>query len=483
MVYDRTLRFIILLTLLYHQTLHGGGQNEKPSPSSSNIQSTASNQQSSESIPTPISRLGTSFIPKGEHLENWKNLDSYSLVEAVVLLERMARSNELSREEKNMIFIELGNRYYESKLFELSFENYQKVETSFLTQQHLLRIAELGTYYMGWPPNKNLSLLRLIDRRKLKGRDAEIFQLLLSRSLWKKIDLRIHGLTEMSLSALAIDGDDIWGGSWNGGIFRFSRSSQDVRVFRPGQYKTTPNAITSIYVDRFGIWFAGLEGIIRFNKVTGEWSTILIPEEIQPERIQKFYRFGGKFYLATVGQGLWSLQNNSWSKIPLELIGQNINGIFERDGETVFIGTRDRGLFIWNPVSNQVESLSQYPRSPRNVTTVLQTSNTLWVGTFGEGLFAFDLQKKEWFRYQQSDGKIPDDWVMSLDEHQKNILIGTFGGGLVIWNQTLGFQPLKDIGSPIDVVSLLVSRDMAYLGTLQDGLWILDLKGFYEIFR
>jgi len=127
--------------------------------------------------------------------------------------------------------------------------------------------------------------------------------------------------------------------------------------------------------------------------------------------------------------------------------------------------------------------MSQYPRSPRNVTTVLQTSNTLWVGTFGEGLFAFDLQKKEWFRYQQSDGKIPDDWVMSLNEHQKNILIGTFGGGLVIWNQTLGFQPLKDIGSPMDVVSLLVSRDMVYLGTLQDGLWILDLKGFYEIFR
>ncbi len=427
-------------------------------------------------------RHGASFVPVPEHAEFWNKLDSMNVVDSLVYLERMARHPSLSDIEKNIIYLELGNRCYDLRLFDQAYSFFSLVSLEFLRGRFRLRFTELGVYYKNWKPSQTISYIKGIDPHSLDNRDRDIFSFLLSRSLWEKIDIEKAGMTDPSLSALALDGEDVWGGTWNGGIFRYTRSSEQVTVLRPGQFKLIPNAITSIHVDRFGVWFAALDGIFRYNKVTGEWSNLTLPSEIQPERIQRFARLMGTFYLATAGHGLWRYVNNGWEKIELGRVGPNINGAFPKDDQTFFLATRDRGLFAWNPSTNVLEAYSTYGGAPVNVIAVAQIGRDIWVGTYGEGLFRFDSTTKRWQRFSQSNGDIPDDWVMAVSALESTLILGTFGGGMAVKDDS-GFKFLKNMGSPRDVVAIQPHRDRLYLATLRDGLWIFNMAGYREIAR
>lgn len=426
--------------------------------------------------------MGFDFYPLSEHTSLWEQLDALSVIDSLVQLERMSRHPSLSEPEKSIIYLELGFRCYNSRLFDRAYEFFSLVAAENLVGTSRLRYAELGVYYKNWPPAKTLEFIKGINPETLVGRDQEIYRFLLSRALWERVEISSAGITDPSLSALALDGEDVWGGTWNGGIFRYSRSSREITVLRSGKYKLLPNAITSIHTDRFGIWFAALDGISRYNKVTGEWSTIAIPDEVQPERIQKFVRIMGVMFLATVGHGLWRYINGNWERVNLDRVGANINGVFPRDERSLFLATRDRGLFIWNPSNNILQSLSGSQDAPINVTSVVQIDDTIWVGTYGEGLFSLNVNQGRWRRFRQTNGDIPDDWVMTLTAVGSTLFVGTFGGGIAVQNQS-GFTFLEDLGSPKDIVAIQHHRDRLYLGTLREGLWIFNLAGYREITR
>lgn len=454
-------------------------------PLSSEAAEAATGRESAppRTVSSPSDPRGRRFEPIEEHREIWAELDRLDPVSAVVVLERVARHPGITPEERKLALVELGERCYALRLFDRAYGFLSQIADEDLPPVARLRLAELGSYYQGWSPARTLRALARIEPSELNARDRELRRLLLSRSLWRRLDPIQEGLTESSLSALALDGEDVWGGTWNGGIFRYTPSSGEVRVFRAGQYRLTPNAITSIHVDRFGVWFAGLDGIQRYNKVTGAWSRIDFPDEIQPERIQRFARHLGTLYLATVGHGLWRYTDSTWERVPQSRVGLNINGLFPRDEETVWIATRDRGLFVWRPATDEVQSLGGEPGGPTNVTAVVELEHDVWVGTYGEGLYRYDTVRRQWRRYRQANGEIPDDWVMSLAVQEGRLFVGTFGGGVVVWRDRTSFQALRDLGSPMDVVAMVPYRERLYLATLRDGLWILDVEGLDAIPR
>lgn len=419
--------------------------------------------------PAPLwkTRWGLEFVPTEFRL--WEDLARLDRVEAVSRLYHLLRQEGLPKPERTAALLELAELHYASGLAETALELFFQASVDHRHPLISLRLAELGLYHAGWPRSRVLRNVLEVQPEKLERREAELWRLLLRRSLWERHDLRALGLTEASLSALGRDHDDIWGGTWNGGIFRFSWSSKQTRIFRNGRFQTLPNAVVAIVPDRFAIWFAAQDGLHRFNKVTEEWSTLPLPAEVQPERIQSFARIRSELYLCTLGHGLWTLGQNRWTRLALDEVSKHFNGVFDSpDG--VLLATRDRGLYLWDPDSGRISPLAGPSVAPRNVTAVLVQGRYLWVGTYGEGLYRYDRLSRTWERFTRSTGHLPDDWVMCLAQIGDTVFAGTFGGGLLAVRGGR-FHFLSDFGSPADVVTMLDYRGELFVGTLREGLW------------
>ena len=138
-----------------------------------------------------------------------------------------------------------------------------------------------------------------------------------------------------------------------------------------------------------------------------------------------------------------------------------------RDG-TLWIGTLSRGLCKFD---SQTGHFSNYQFNPKPVDSPLRErllrelpftfsyfnyytiksvfedhSGTLWIGTFGAGLFKFDKEQEIFIHYPY-DFERQNDLaynVMSIAETVENnistLWIGTYGGGLVKFNEPEGFS-------------------------------------------
>ncbi len=439
---------------------------------------------SSESFKIRIETQELNFSPGEVNLEKWKRLEQSEESLKVALLELILHSHDISPQEKAGAQYLLANLFYENGLFLRSMDLF--IQCLSLIQSPLirLRIVEIGTFYKDWNRDQILTGLSGLRNSDFKlERDNDIFRLLRAKTLWTRYDVGSWGMTENSLSALALDGDDLWAGTWNGGIFRFSRSTLTAKVFQPGQYKLTPNSIKSIQVDPFAVWFAGLDGIHRYNKVNEQWRTYPLPPEVQAERVQGMYRIHSRLYLVTLGHGIWRLDRTEWEKMNTGNASEMVTILKETSNGNVFLGTMDRGLFLWNPERNTLNSFfNSQTRLPRNITALEEDAEYLWIGTYGEGLFRFNKNSNTMTHYTKRSGELPDDWIMSSTSYQKFLYFGTFGGGLirVIPDPTPVFTPLEPFGSPSDILSIAVQRDWVWLGTLKEGLVILHPEGLDE---
>ncbi len=120
-------------------------------------------------------------------------------------------------------------------------------------------------------------------------------------------------------------------------------------------------------------------------------------------------------------------------------------------------------------------SISRHIYQPTITAILKDRRGFLWVGT-QHGLYKHDGSKLIIFNSEQS-GKnwIPVSDIRGIaEDHQGNVLIATFGGGMLKWNdETLSFG-----GFPISD-----SRDAKYLTNLihshQSGVWVTGKAGLY----
>tara|TARA_R110002111_G_scaffold144910_2_gene211281 strand:+ start:144976 stop:148701 length:3726 start_codon:yes stop_codon:yes gene_type:complete len=190
----------------------------------------------------------------------------------------------------------------------------------------------------------------------------------------------------------------LWVGTFGGGLYRYD--GRHLKRFSASTGQLTGSNVTSLYEDPDGvIWIGTLSGLNRYDKRTGRFSSVPIPDDSD---------YAGR-------AGIWMLHGGT-------------NG-------QLWIGTNGRGLLNFKPATGEVMRYRHSKQNSEsiphdNIYKISEDNNgKLLLATFGGGAARFDpATGKIDLRIGVSEG-LSSSQVWSIFEDSKQILwIGTQSG-------------------------------------------------------
>lgn len=310
-------------------------------------------------------------------------------------------------------------------------------------------------------------------------------------SLYQHDDYNPASISSNDLVAVLADSNDnIWVAYKDKGLDVINSENDIIHrfVYTEDNLNTiSSNSASEIFEDIDGrIWIGtrdGLDlfieaedGFRRFTKQNSELPSDIISSIYQSRE--------GKYWIGTF-YGLASGTPNIFTKIDRingELSSNSINTFCETIDGSLWVGTDD-GLNRLRPLAQKFEWINEstIPRlSSPDVMSLLPDGNTLWVGTYDGGLNKLDITtgQSEVYKHSELDPtSLGANGVTSLLRTEAGeILIGTYGGGVSIYNEEKNnFHTLVNIPGKQDSLS-----NNFVIALFQDSLgliWVGTEKG------
>lgn len=235
----------------------------------------------------------------------------------------------------------------------------------------------------------------------------------------------------------------LWVGTEDGGLNRLDTQTKECRLFAPSRDFTNIHGLCVVGDE---LW-------------VGTFSKGLKVIDTRTEKILRSYQFDG---------GPHSLNDN------------NVFAICKTAAGDVYIGT-GRGLMRYNKASDSFEDI------PELLGTFVydieeDTGGNLWLATYVNGVFRYDINKKKWKNYVHEvadTASLPYNKVLSIfEDSRRNVWLTTQGGGFCVFHpETESFTRYgTKEGFPNDVVYQMVEdEDGALWLTTNNGLVRFDL--------
>lgn len=151
------------------------------------------------------------------------------------------------------------------------------------------------------------------------------------------------------------------------------------------------NRVNAVLHDSQGdIWFATDNGICYYNPRSGEWKQIFSP--LTSNIFTSLCETGsGEIYAANYVQGIYRIHKQKLAVGEHYATLPSVNALSVKDKEELWLGT-ERGLYTMNRISGEICPMS-LSMSPMPVHTLFHDSksNTLYIGTEGSGMLAYDV--------------------------------------------------------------------------------------------
>ncbi len=326
---------------------------------------------------------------------------------------------------------------------------------------------------------------------------------------------------------------DIWAGFMENGLVKVDEGQSGLITYvskRQDHKSLVNNSVWFIYEDDLANIWLGTEGGISWfetngsaikahdgNALADKFSNTVITGFHQDENDQYYFsteaevgsmkynhegelRTDKLFEVQSIWSSLISKNGEIWvssheygvyrydSSLSLIAFYQEIDGntlenasyLFEDEEGTIWVGTFGNGLFSYNPLNGKfryyVLADSNKERSAPVLTISKNGVDSLWIGTYGNGLLNLDIKSGR-FSQIGNDGivgkSLAHNTVLSiLDDGSGEVWIGTDGGGLNQLNKKSGeiqFVTTRD-GLPSNVVLGIVKDD-------KGNLWLSSNEG------
>ena len=339
----------------------------------------------------------------------------------------------------------------------------------------LLRSAELSLYHAEDAASARLSFRRIIPSN-LPVSESSLYREMSVRLLWSTISPPVLGLEDANISSLTVDGDDLWVGTWNGGVSRYSVSSSHADPF------PLPAFSRSIEIADRRVWIGTAEGLDWYGKSSGRWGAEGPFQSPTPRKVQVVRQAGGSLYAGTIGDGLFRRGDAGWEQVSDgDLPGKFITCIAaDAGGRRIFIGTMNLGLVIYDPRTGAMSTLAETVPAftSENIGTILADSEgRVWIGTYGDGLCMWWPSKGTLRHFSKATKEISDDWVLASCETDRALYFGSFGGGVGVYlKETDSWKRLgiRDGLASLDVTAIAWRRPYVFFGTLGAGVSMYD---------
>lgn len=307
--------------------------------------------------------------------------------------------------------------------------------------------------------------------RTFEGRDGQIWICTSGSGLIRlddqgyKVYNKQQGLPQSIRDGYA-DGDTIWVGSVNDGLYRIV--NEEVEKIN---YQTVSGVtIFNIQKDPKGaLWFSSDgKGITRYYK--GEFST-MNQYGTQISSVQSLYcSKSGVNWIGTF-EGLIKYENEQFELIDA-LAGNIVNDILEDDYGFFWMAT-NKGIARLNGATNEVEFLDEdsgLPGKEFNSIT-FDFENNLWFTSSRDGLLRF--RSGEFTIYSKSQG-LSSERVNAMLETDNGILVGTENGGVHVIKEDTVLQYALN-------TDLLKSRIRDLFIDDENNLWLSSYLGLLKV--
>ena len=410
------------------------------------------------------------------------SLASQDIYRARYFLQRLLEAAPATRPAYSAT-LAVARWYYASHTWLAALEYYAKAVDIFQASRSgtradldgaLVHAAELCAYQLNDAVRARAYFQR-ITGGALPPAEAALYVQLRVRLLWSVLAADSLGLKDSNVSCLRVDGDDLWVGTWNGGVARYSVSAASSDPF------PSPPYTRSIEVADRRIWIGTTDGLSWYGKGTARWGSEGNSSSDHPLNVQVVRLAGGRLFAGTLGDGLLQLADSGWEQVnDGSLPGRFVTSIAEDAArDRLLIGTMNIGLVILDRKNGQMSTLSEIAPdfTSENITTILPARDgTIWIGTYGEGLWAWIPEKNSLHRYSKG-AEIADDWILSGCETDRALYFGSFGGGVSVLSKMDGSWRrigIHDGLASMDVPAIAWRPPRVFFGTLGGGVSVYD---------
>lgn len=294
-----------------------------------------------------------------------------------------------------------------------------------------------------------------------------------------------QGLNDNAVYSIVRDRDDnIWIGTYFGGINIFKNDYKQFRHYRAGYSNSLlkGKAIRKIVEEGNGIFWIATEdgGLNRLNEKTGEIKKIEHPALVDNVHALMFDAASNELWIGMFRGGVtrYNIKTGRFTNYLGENTGLDSDMIFsiEMDHDGVVWIASVRGLRYYDKKTNRFMKLPHELLSNVFIYTLyVDSKNNVWIGTRTQGLFRYNKKTgeiKSWISKEDGDG-LADNFITSVFEDTKHqIWIGTNNGGLHkfdVRNETISA-----------VENDLLQNENCIYGILEDNnkrLWISTNNG------
>lgn len=209
-----------------------------------------------------------------------------------------------------------------------------------------------------------------------------------------------HPAIYSNVHGLCLDGDELWVGTFSGGLNRVNLHTGKVRHYSKGESENSmmANDAFSVYkTTTDDIWIATTSGLLKYNRFTDDF--IRIPQLKNMFTYDILEDFNGNLWFATFSNGVfcYNVNTKQWK----------------------------------NYLSSEADSTSI---SYNKVISIYEDSRKrLWFMTLGEGFCRYNPETDNFTRYDMSKG-FPSNTIYKMVEDKRGNLWITTNYGLVCFN-------------------------------------------------
>jgi ligand-binding sensor domain-containing protein len=305
-------------------------------------------------------------------------------------------------------------------------------------------------------------------------------------------------------SVLASSAGPIWFGSDGEGLASFDPTSRKLNLFRhvaDDPSTLSDDHVSVLFEDKNKVlWIGTTSGLNRMDDkgaIVQYHHDRLDPLSLSFPEVEAHYQdLGGVMWVGgfTVGASKFVESRAKFGRV--RTATHPANSFYEDGDGTLWVGTYHGGLYKYEFGAQRVTHYDGLGTKGSEgaldfestwITTLHRDKKgTLWMGTQGQGLVAFDTKNETFRRYLPNPDQatsLPVDTVWALDEDEGGVLwLGTGGGGLVKFDTAKdefnAYTTQDSIGLTSDNIVTLyrdpTAKIILWAGTAQGGLIQFD---------
>ena len=255
-----------------------------------------------------------------------------------------------------------------------------------------------------------------------------------------KIEKFSHPSIYQNVHGLCLDGDDLWVGTFSGGLSRIDLLTKQVRHYQKGISPNSldANNVFSICKTTSGdLWIGTTSGLLRYNRDTDDFTRM--PELANMFVYKILEDFNGNLWLATYSNGVfrYDVNKKEWKNFifhkndSTSLPYDKVISICEDSRKRLWFMTQGAGFCCFNPENESFTRFDMSKGFPSNIIYRMVEDNrgNLWLTT-NNGLVCFNPETDDKRVYTTANGLLSNqfNYQSGYKDKMGRIYLGSING-------------------------------------------------------